>query len=144
MKNITFTVTEREITRNMEGDREEEHGWDRDPDEVGEFSTLAEAKAKVAEWAKTDKVEVASAGRYGIGSITRPVYEIEAWYEDENGETVYCDENGEPADDTAEIVDVLDLHPDIEQAWDKAKREYYGFLDYERDDFGSVKSALEE
>lgn len=43
MSNSTFTLYEREITTIMEGDREEDHGWDRDPMELGDFATLREA-----------------------------------------------------------------------------------------------------
>lgn len=131
MSDSTFTLYKREITTIMEGDREEDHGWDRDPMELGDFATLREAEAKAREYAAKDSVETHPT-RYGIGSMTRPVYEIETWNDDES-ETVYQ-------------LDVMELHPEYRKAWDKAKADYYKWLDYEDCDegYGTLADYLED
>lgn len=129
-----FTAYEHEITRAMQGDREEETGWEADPIELGDFDTLEEAKAMVEKYAKADKVETHRT-RYGIGSITRPVYEVCKWAESEEDE-----------DEVVYKLDVLDLHREYADAWEKAKKAFWKFLDYEDngDGYGDFTDYLEE
>lgn len=141
--NIFFTIYERTITTAMQGDREESTGWDAGDELDGEYFTLGDAMEKAREWALRDKIETHET-RYGIGSMTRPVYEVNAWTKDEDGEFFVCDSHGEPSDHPAYILDVLDLHPEYKAAWDRAKADYWGFLDYDGDSFGCFTDYLKE
>lgn len=42
------------------------------------------------------------------------------------------------------MLDVLDLHPEVKAAWDKAKNRYYRYLDYDEDSFDDVATILAE
>lgn len=64
-------------------------------------------------------------------------------YEDESGDYVTCDEDGNPCDEPLYTLDVLDLHPEHKSAWDKAKASYYSFLDYDEDSYGTVTDYAE-
>lgn len=75
--------------------------------------------------------------------MTRPVYTICGWTEDGDGGFFTCDEDGTPCDEPLYTLDVLDLHPECQNAWDKAKASYYSFLDYDEDSFGSVTDYTE-
>ena len=76
--------------------------------------------------------------------MTRPVYTICGWAEDEAGNFFTCDEDGTPCDEALYMLDVLDLHPKVKVAWDKAKNCYYRYLDYDEDSFDDVATILAE
>ena len=141
--NIFFTIFERTITTTMQGDREECAGWDAGDELAGEYTTLGDAMEKAREWALQDTIETHET-RYGIGSMTRPVYEVSAWTEDEDGNFFTCNSHGEPSDHPAYVLDVLNLHPEYIEAWNKAKADYWKFLDYEADGYGCFTHYLEE
>lgn len=141
-KELCFTVFEREITTCMEGDREESHGWDCG-DELNVSDTDFEGVVStVRKWAAEDSVEVCRT-RHGIGSMTRSVYDVCAWCEDGKGGFMTCDLDGNRSDDSVFVLDVLDLHPEYREAWDKAKSDYYKFLDYDGETFGQVADYIE-
>ncbi|WP_432316516.1 hypothetical protein [Collinsella aerofaciens] len=143
-KELCFTVFEREITLCMEGDREESKGWDVcDELNVNADSDFDGVVSTVRKWAANDSVEVCRT-RYGIGSITRPVYDVCAWCKDGDGGFMTCDLDGNASSDSVFKLDVLDLHPEYLEAWNKAKGEYYTFLDYESDTFPQVADYLED
>lgn len=142
-KEICFTIIERKIVTTMEGDREESHGWEAGDELNVSATNFDDVVSTVRKWAAEDSVEVCRT-RHGIGSMTRPVYEAYAWCEDESGEFVACDEYGDKSDDgLIYMLDVLDLHPEYREAWDKAKHDYYKFLDYEGETFGQVADYIE-
>ena len=134
-KTIKFTIFERTITTTMQGDREESVGWDAGDELAGELTSLDEAIERAQKWALEDDVETHST-RYGIGIMSRPVYEIFAWTKDENDDFFTCDMNGEPSLLSVYILDVLDLHPEYKEAWNMAKKDYLLFLDYSGDGYG--------
>lgn len=55
----------------------------------------------------------------------------------------YEDEDGNHCDEPLYTLDVLDLHPECQNAWDKAKASYYSFLDYDEDSYGTVTDYAE-
>lgn len=129
-KELCFTVIEREITTRMDGHSKESHIWDCGD----EFSLIAidfnDMVSTIRKWAAKDGVEVYLT-RNGVNFITRPVYEVYAWCENENGEFVRCDEYGDESDDgLVYMFDVLDLHPEYRVAWDETKRNYRNILDF--------------
>lgn len=141
-KEICFTVIEREIVTTMEGDREKSHGWDAGDELNVSAIDYDGVVSTVRKWATEDNVEVCRTHN-GIGSITRPVYEVHAWCEDEDGGFTTCDLDGNESDDSVFTLDVLDLHPEYREAWNKAKHDYYKFLDYEGETFGQVADYIE-
>lgn len=141
-KELCFTVFEREITTCLEGDREESHGWDAGDELNVNATDFKGVVSTVRKWAAEDSVEVCRT-RNGIGSITRPVYEVNAWCEDGEGGFTTCDLDGNESDNSVFVLDVLDLHPEYREAWDKAKRDYCKFLDYAGETFGQVVDYIE-
>lgn len=139
---VVYTIYEHTITTTMQGDREECAGWDAGDELSPKLTSLDDAIAQARAYAEKDSVEVDKT-RYGIGSMTRPVYTICGWTEDESGDYVTCDEDGTPCDKPLYTLDVLDLHPECKSAWDKAKASYYSFLDYDEDSYGSVTDYAE-
>ena len=145
--NITFTVEWREYTlHSVDGSVRDETRQD-EPDLGPDFKSLAEALAWANEQAASDKLEVITATRYGNGTVSRNVYEVCAYTEDEDGETVPCSYDGEPWETSNyEGVDVLDLHPEVRKAWERANRSFCSWLDYEDGGEGFVgfREALED
>ena len=145
--NITFTVEWREYTlHSVDGTQRDETRQD-EPSLGPDFRSLAEAVAWANEQAASDKLEVITATRYGNGTVSRNVYEVYAFTEDEDGETVPCSYDGEPwGTGNIEGVDVLDLHPEVRKAWARANGSFCSWLDYEDDDegFGGFREALED
>lgn len=108
---------------------------------------MAEAIAWATAQASSDKLEIVTGTRYGNGTVTRNVYEVCAYTEDEDGETVPCSYDGEPWEDNDnEAVDVLDLHPEVRKAWERANRSFCSWLDYEDcgEGFVGFREALED
>lgn len=141
-KELCFTVYKREIVTTMEGDREESHGWDAGDELNVSAADFDGVVSTVRKWAAEDNVDVCRA-RNGIGSIARPIYEVCAWCKDGEDGFTTCDLDGNESDDSVFVLDVLDLHPEYREAWDKAKRDYYKFLDYEGETFGQVADYIE-
>lgn len=83
--------------------------------------------------------------RYGIGSVTYMDYEIYCTGEDEEGETVYLDEDGNDAAFVPVLggASALDHRPDIKAAWKTALASYCDFLDYKEDCYETVGMVLE-
>ena len=144
--NITFTVEWREYTlHSVDGSERDETRQD-EPDLGPDFTTLADAIAWANEQAGRDKLEIVTDTRYGNGTISRNVYEVYAFTEDEDGETFPCSYDGEPWENNDnEIVDVLDLHPEVRKAWARANGSFCSWLDYEDGGEGFVgfREALE-
>ena len=144
---IAFTVEWREYTLyDADGSKRDETRQD-DPDLGPDFKSLAEALAWANEQAGRDKLEIVTDTRYGNGTISRNVYEVYAFTEDEDGETVPCSYDGEPWETSnTESVDVLDLHPEVRKAWERANGSFCTWLDYEDDDegFEGFREALED
>ena len=141
-KELRFAVYEREIVTTMEGGREESHGWDAGDELDVSAADFEGVVSTVRKWAAEDSVEVCRT-RNGIGSITRPIYEVCAWCEDGEGGFTTCDLDGNESDNSVFVLDVLDLHPEYREAWDKAKRDYCKFLDYAGETFGQVVDYIE-
>ena len=145
--NITFTVEWREYTlHSVDGSERDETRQD-EPDLGPDFKSLAEALAWANEQAGRDKLEIVTDTRYGNGTISRNVYEVYAFTEDEDGETVPCSYAGEPWENNDnEIIDVLDLHPEVRKAWARANGSFCSWLDYEDGGEGFVgfREALED
>ena len=145
--NISFAVTINESTlSSIDGTVCDNLRWD-DPDLGPDFESLAEALAWANEQAASDKLEVITATRYGNGIVSRNVYEVYAYTEDEDGETVPCSYDGEPWENNDnEVVDVLDLHLEVRKAWERANRSFCSWLDYEDggEGFVGVREALED
>lgn len=141
-KELRFAVYEREIVTTMEGGREESHGWDAGDELDVSAADFEGVVSTVRKWAAEDGVEVCRT-RNGIGSITRSIYEVNAWCEDGEGGFTTCDLDGNESDNSVFVLDVLDLHPGYREAWDKAKRDCYKFLDYAGETFGQVADYIE-
>ena len=145
--NAVFTVMWREFTLyDADGTRYDEAK--RNDSSLGpDFTTLADAVAWANEQAGRDKLEIVTDTRYGNGTISRNVYEVYAYTEDEDGETVPCSYAGEPWETgNIEGVDVLDLHPEVRKAWERANGSFCTWLDYEDggEGFAGFREALED
>lgn len=130
--NIVFTVEWREHTLyDVDGQHRDEPA--RDDSSLGpDFTNLADALAWANAQAARDQLEIVAATRYGNGTISRNVYEVRAFTTGEDGEAVPCSYGGEPWEDTEnESIDVLDLHPEVRKAWERANESFCGWLDYE-------------
>ena len=145
--NISFVVNINEsILSSIDGTVCDSLRWD-EPSCGPDFPTLAEAIAWATEQASSDKLEIVTDTRYGNGTISRNVYEVYAFTEDEDGETVPCSYDGELwEDNNNEVVDVLDLHLEVRKAWERANRSFCSWLDYEDGGEGFVgfREALED
>lgn len=143
--NIGFDVFESErLLSEQEGREMDEMRGEDVP--VGTFSTLAEAQAEAERLATeaAHTVEVTPT-RYGIGSVTYMNYEVYCTGEDEDGETVLLDENGNDATFVPVLggASALDHRPDIRAAWKTALASYCDFLDYREDSYETVGMVLE-
>lgn len=121
------------------------HDRNGDAYPVGDdYDTMAEALEALHEIAEGEKPEV-SATRYGIGAITRTVYEVTGyrWDTDDEGDYRepgrYLDADGNEQEigwrSPAYVLDVLDSCPELRERWRRCMRSYCEFLDYEADDY---------
>lgn len=145
--NIVFTVEWREYTlHDVDGTQHDEPA--RNDSSLGpDFTSLAGALAWASEQASHDKLEIVTATRYGNGTVSRNIYEVRAYTTDEDGETVPCSYDGEPWEDNDnESIDVLDLHPEVRKAWERANGSFCSWLNYEDggEGFGGFRDALED
>lgn len=145
LTNIGFDVFESErLLCEQEG--RETDGMRGEGVPIGTFPTLAEAQAEADRLAAeaAPSVEVTPT-RYGIGSITYMDYEIYCTGEDDDGETVLLDEDGNNATFVPVLggASALDHRPDIRAAWMTALASYCDFLDYKEDCYETVGMVLE-
>lgn len=113
---------------------------------VGSYATLSEAQAEADRLAAeaAPSVEVTPT-RYGIGSVSYMDYTIWCFGEDEDGETVLLDADG---NDSALVpclggTSALDHRPDVRAAWGTALASYCDFLDYKDDSYMTVGMVLD-
>lgn len=143
--NIGFDVLESERLLSEQKGREMDEMRGEDVP-VGTFSTLAEAQAEAERLATeaAHTVEVTPT-RYGIGSVTYMNYKVYCTGEDEDGETVLLDADGNDTDCDPVLggASALDHRPDIRAAWKTALASYCDFLDYKEDCYETVGMVLE-
>lgn len=148
---VIFSVNINESTLgSTDGSTYDNLRWD-EPSYGPDFASLAEARAWATEQASRDKLEIVTDTRYGNGTVSRNVYEIVATTTDEDGDVVSCSYEGEPWEDSDnEVVDVLDLHPEVKDAWKRANGSFCKWLDYADHGMGflgfrdSLEAALGE
>lgn len=88
--------------------------------------------------------------KHGIGSVTYWTAEVTRCIEDEDFGWLPCDADGAtedghglvPADATAEYICTLDGSRE-ERAFELAKHDYYGFLDYKEDRYTTVYGYMD-
>lgn len=143
-----YTVYATSYTMRLQGDRVEDTA-DGSADEYGTHSTLDAAVAEVRELAADPETVSAHRTNHGVGSISHVVYTVDAYaYDADADEWTPCNPDGSPALDwgtePAYTYDALDQRRDLADAFDKAVKAYHGFLDYERETFGSLFDYLPE
>lgn len=143
-----YTVYATRYVLRLQGDRVEDKA-DGSADEYGTHDTLQEAIDEVRELAADPDNVAAHRTRYGVGSIEHMVYTVDAYaYDADADEWTPCNSDGSPALDwgtePAYTYDTLDQRQDLEQAFNKAVKAYHGFLDYDRETFGSLFDYLPE
>lgn len=130
----------KEHIRTMAGDREEDVEDNCDADEVycgpSEEEAVAEAKSRLAEAG----VEVTET-RGGIGSITYLVASVVRYQVDDGGQVVDEDEDGDPIEDV-EVFYETSMTDEADAAWEKAKKSYWKFLDYDAEGYTTVADSL--
>lgn len=145
---IKYTVNANRYTMRLQGDRVEDT-TSVDGYEYGTHDTLEDAIAEVRELAQDPDNVAAHRTRYGVGSIEHMVYTVDAYaYDAAADEWTPCNPDGSPALDwgaePAYTYDALDQRQDLADAFNKAVKAYHGFLDYDRDTFGSLFDYLHE
>lgn len=149
MKKIEYTVVGEEFILSMQGDRTDDAARFADPDEYGSYSTLEEAVARVEELAADPDGVKLHDQRRGIGGIEHMVYSVLAFvYDEDEGEWLPCDENGEQDEwggaEALHCHDCLDDRPELKDAWREAVRGKLAYLDYEEDGYASVRACMED
>lgn len=130
-----YMITARQYTRQMQGDRDEDSAAPCDDDYIADADSVEEARRIIANLGDDyHDVEVRRT-RYGIGSVTRWVFEVARLVPDDDGDGW---EDAAPV----EVVDVLDERPDIRRAWESCKHDFYAFLDYKAEGYDQVADAL--
>lgn len=125
------------------GEHTSSYGDDCFDELAKEYKTLDEAVEAVKAYLASDSVEVHDT-KHGFGSVTFTRYQIERFAYDEEEGWFLCDENGNPTDDAAYLLDGLDTRPEINAAWNKAQKSYWNWLDYKQDWFYTLKELLDE
>lgn len=143
---IKYTVNANRYTLRLQGDRVEDT-TSGDGCEYGTHDTLDAAVAEVRELAADPDNVTASRTRSGVGSIEHMVYTVDAYaYDADADEWTPCNPDGSPALDwgaePAYTYDALDQRQDLADAFNKAVKAYHGFLDYDRETFGSLFDYL--
>lgn len=149
MSKRNYTVFDRTMTLCMQGDRVEDAGAACAPNEYGTFDNIEAAIAEAREVASDPESVKLIDQRKGIGAVEHRLVWVDAFiYDDDYDEWVPCDEDGSTEGPCgAEPVychDCLDDRPDIKAAWDKAVRSKWDYMDYESDEFCTVRSFLED
>lgn len=145
---IKYTVYANRYILSLDGDRVEDKAYGS-ADEYGTHDTLQEAIDEVRELAQDPDNVAANRTCYGVGSISHTVYTVDAYdYDAAADEWTPCNPDGSPALDwgaePAYTYDALDQRKDLADAFNKAVKDYYGFLDYDRDTCGSLFDYLPE
>ena len=133
----TYMITARQYTLQMQGGREEDSAASCDDDYIADAPSVEEARRIIAELGDGYHDVEVKRTRYGIGSVTRWVFDVSRLVPDEDGDGW---DGAEPVD----CVDVLDERPDVRRAWESCKRDFYGFLDYQGDGYDQVADVLAE
>lgn len=133
----TYMVTARQYTLQMQGDRAEDSAAPCDDDYIADAPSIEEARRIIAELGDGYHDVKVRRTRYGIGSVTRWVFDVSRLVPDEDGD-------GWGDTEPVDCVDVLDERPDVRRAWESCKRDFYSFLDYEGDGYDQVADVLAE
>lgn len=147
----TYEIYAQDMCLSMNGDRLEDAEVGNEYGVGGGYATFGEAEAAMLEFAKADELEIHST-RYGIGSISRSVYWIYGWREDEDcdpdvyDKTIWLDADGNDLDEYASCAyhDVLDDHPAMREKFNQCKQSYYDFLDYKEDWYDTITDEENE
>ena len=147
-KKIRFAVCSRTHTLNETEGRVEDLEPFCDEDIHGEFDSLVAAVARAREiTGAPDAVKLWDQPGRGIGAIDHVVAWVDAsLYDPDADEWVPCDADGEPSGMYIEpvyTVDALDAHPKLKAAWDKAVKAKWSWLDYESEEFYTVRAFLD-
>lgn len=146
---VKYTVYSRMMTLRMQGDRVEDAGAACDANEYGTHDSAESAVAEAREIAAApDAVELRDQ-RGGIGAIDHLAVWVDAFaYDEETDEWVPCDADGNADDpcgpESVEFIDALDAQPKLKAAWDKAVKAKWSWLDYESEEFYTVRAFLDE
>ena len=145
---IKFTVCANRYTMRLQGDRVEDT-TSGGKCEYGTHDTLQEAIDEVRDLAADPDNVTASRTRSGVGSIDHMVYTVDAYaYDADADEWTPCNPDGTEAEscgtEPAYTYDALDQRQDLADAFNKAVKAYHGFLDYDRETFGSLFDCLPE
>lgn len=133
----TYMISARQYILQMQGDREEDSAAPCDDDHITDARSIEEARRIIAELGDGYHDVEVKRTRYGIGSVTRWVFDISRLVPDEDGDGW---DEAEPVD----CVDVLDERPDVRLAWESCKRDFYDFLDYQGDGYDQIADVLAE
>lgn len=141
-KEIRYFVNGYEMLLYLSGDREEHKQVNCF--EIPDYESAEEAIAAARDFIREHENAV-NDQKHGIGSVTYWVAEVERCIEDEDFGWLPCDANGVtedkdgmiPNDATVMYISTLDGSRE-EQAFQKAKHNYYDFLDYKEDRYTTV------
>lgn len=146
-KEIRYFVNGYEMLLYLEGDREEREQVDYF--EFPDYGSTEEAINAARDFIGEHKNAV-NDQKHGIGSVTYWVAEVERCIEDEDFGWLPCDRDGVtedeegmvPDDATVAYISTLDGSRE-ERAFELAKRDYYGFLDYKEDRYTTVYGYMD-
>lgn len=147
---IQYTVYSRMMTLHMQGDRVEDAGDACNADEYGTHDSAEAAVAEAREIAAApDSVKLWDQHGRGIGAIDHLTVWVDAFaYDEEADEWVPCDADGKTDDpcgpESVEFIDALDGQPKLKAAWDKAVNAKWSWLDYESEEYYTVRAFLDE
>lgn len=144
---MRYFVTGHEMLLYLSGDREERK--EECCFELPDFESKEEAVAAAREFIKEHKNAV-NDQKHGIGSVTYWTAEVTRCIEDEDFGWLPCDADGAtedeegmvPDDATVAYISTLDRSRE-ERAFELAKHDYYGFLDYKEDRYTTVYGYMD-
>lgn len=150
-KEIHYFVTGYEMLLYLEGDREEREIVDyfEFPDYGSAYGSAEEAINAARDFIGEHKNAV-NDQKHGIGSVTYWVAVVERCIEDEDFGWFPCDADGvtedrqgmTPDGAAVEYISTLDGSRE-EQAFQRAKHDYYSFLDYKEDRYTTVYGYMD-
>lgn len=146
-KEIRYFVNGYEMLLYLSGDREERKSVDCF--DLQDFESEEKAVAAARDFISEHKNAV-NDQKHGIGSVTYWVAVVERAMEDEVVGWLPCDWDGVtedeegmvPDDATVAYISTLDGSRE-ERAFELAKHDYYGFLDYEEDCYTTVYGYMD-
>ena len=146
-KEIRYFVNGYEMLLYLSGDREERKSVDCF--ELQDFESEEEAVAAARDFISEHKNAV-NDQKHGIGSVTYLVTVVERAMEDAVMGWLPCDRDGVtedeegmvPDDATVAYISTLDGSRE-ERAFELAKHDYYGFLDYKEDRYTTVYGYMD-